>query len=672
MFKKLNKKIVSVITATTLVFANTMALMPDNIVFADEGINYEFEDGVFDNCQAESWTVIDESAKGNSCDISDWSGTGFAYIEQKGDSITVPVVVETEGLYELVIRYCQPFDPVKKVQYLNINNVNQGDISFPYSESFTELSAGYVKLNAGENDIQIKGYWGYTLFDYLIVKEADESIVNLSPTRTLVNENSSDITKRLYNYLCDIYGKNILAGQQEYCGSHNYNYADSELSDNESEFEYILETTGKQVAVRGFDFLNYNTTSYWDDHAAERIVEWGNDVGGIATLCYHWGVPNDEGDAKFYYKSEAYTDGTTFSVTKALQEGTEENEILMADIELLASKLQIVEDANVPILFRPLHEAEGAWFWWGAEGPEACKELYYLLYDQLTNVYGLDNLIWVWTGYTYQTSPDWYPGDEYVDIIGYDKYNAVDGLPNLSSISSTFYNLVASTNGKKMVTMSENDSIPSLENLQNDGAAWLWFCPWYNNYLTSSQINPKESLIEIYKSDYCITLDELPDFRTYPLDGYGSDETTTTESETTIEEISSSDETSSVSITETSETTVTESTPFESTDSSDVVTTVSTDITTTEVSTTEETEVTETTPVGFVPFYGDVDLDGEISLADIIQLNKFFVGAVEFNASQKENADCYYDGEIKMSDNLTIARYLCRQIEITDLGPKRT
>ena len=235
MFKKLNKKIVSVITATTLVFANTMALMPDNIVFADEGINYEFEDGVFDNCQAESWTVIDESAKGNSCDISDWSGTGFAYIDQKGDSITVPVAVETEGLYELVIRYCQPFDPVKKVQYLNINNVNQGDISFPYSESFTELSAGYVKLNAGENDIQIKGYWGYTLFDYLIVKEADESIVNLSPTRTLVNENSSDITKRLYNYLCDIYGKNILAGQQEYCGSHNYNYADSELSDNESE-----------------------------------------------------------------------------------------------------------------------------------------------------------------------------------------------------------------------------------------------------------------------------------------------------------------------------------------------------------------------------------------------------------------------------------------------------
>lgn len=666
MFKRLSKKITSIITATALVFINTLTAMPINPVFADEGIKYEFEEGNLDNCKAESWTVIDESVKGNPCDISDWSGTGFAYIEQKGSAVTIPVTVEKDGLYEIIIRYCQPFDPVKKVQYLNVNNVNQGEVSFPFCESFKELSAGYVKLNAGQNAIQIKAYWGYTLFDYLIVKEADESIVNLKPTRTLVNSNASDSTKRLYNYLCDIYGKHILAGQQEYCGSHNYNYSDSELTDNESEFEYILETTGKQVAVRGFDFLNYNTTSYWDDHAAERIVEWVNKVGGIATLCYHWGVPNDEGNAKFYYKSDAYPDGTTFSVTKALQEGTEENAIIMADIELLASKLKILQDADVPVLFRPLHEAEGAWFWWGAEGPEACKQLYYLLYDQLTNVYGLDNLIWVWTGYTFQTSPDWYPGDEYVDIIGYDKYNAYDGMPNLSSISSTFYNLVASTNGKKMVTMSENDSIPSLENLINDGAAWLWFCPWYNYYLMSETVNLKENLIEIYNSDYCITLDELPDLKTYPLDGYGNDETTPSEDETTTVEVSTSDEVSSV--TETSEVTSTESTPSEGTGSSDIVTTISSDITTTETSATEETEVTETSSIIFVPEYGDVNLDGSISITDIIELNKYFVGTVRFDERQRENADCVHDGKIGMDDAMAIAQYLCGKMDKSDLG----
>jgi len=108
-------------------------------------------------------------------------------------------------------------------------------------------------------------------------------------------------------------------------------------------------------------------------------------------------------------------------------------------------------------------------------------------------------------------------GDDVVDIVGYDKYNAVDGLPNLSSISSTFYSLVQSTDGEKMVAMTENDSIPSLENLLKDKASWLYFCPWYMNYLTSEQNNPVENLIEIYQSDYCITLDELPDLKTYPL-----------------------------------------------------------------------------------------------------------------------------------------------------------
>ena len=104
-----------------------------------------------------------------------------------------------------------------------------------------------------------------------------------------------------------------------------------------------------------------------------------------------------------------------------------------------------------------------------------------------------------------------------VDIVGYDKYNAVDGKPNLSSISSTFYSLVQSTNGQKMVAMAENDTIPSLENLEKDRARWLYFCPWYMNYLTSEQNNPADNLKEIYNSEYCITLDELPDLKSYPI-----------------------------------------------------------------------------------------------------------------------------------------------------------
>lgn len=487
-------------------------------------ICYEFENGKTDGGKifTEGWKGnTAEDGSGEDYDLTNASNGGFSFLDQKGTTISVEVEVEEAGLYELTVCYCEPSDPNKKVQYLNINGVNQGEISFPHNLTFEETSGGIVMLEKGVNVIEFKAYWGYTYFDYLTVKPADESLKTLSPDRQLSNPNASDSAKRLYNYLCDQYGNHILSGQQEYCGSHNYNlYADPDnyIKDNEQEFEYIQEKTGKMCAVRGIDFLNYRSNATWDDNAAERTIQWVNEYKGIATVVWHWSVPSEEGstDCNFYVES-ASANYTTFSISRALEEGTWENEVLMADIAEIAKQLTKLKEADVPILWRPLHEAEGGWFWWGAEGAENCKKLYRLLYDQLTNVYGLDNLIWVWTGYAYSTSPDWYPGDDVVDIVGYDKYNAVDGLPNLSSISSTFYSLVKSTDGKKMVTMSENDSIPSLENLLNDKAGWLYFCPWYMNYLTSEQNNPVDNLIEIYNSEYCITLDELPDLKSYPM-----------------------------------------------------------------------------------------------------------------------------------------------------------
>lgn len=487
-------------------------------------ICYEFENGKTNGGKifTEGWKGnTAEDGSGEDYDLTNASNGGFSFLDQKGTTISVEVEVEEAGLYELTVCYCEPSDPNKKVQYLNINGVNQGEISFPHNLTFEETSGGIVMLEKGVNVIEFKAYWGYTYFDYLTVKPADESLKTLSPDRQLSNPNASDSAKRLYNYLCDQYGNHILSGQQEYCGSHNYNlYADPDnyIKDNEQEFEYIQEKTGKMCAVRGIDFLNYRSNATWDDNAAERTIQWVNEYKGIATVVWHWSVPSEEGstDCNFYVES-ASANYTTFSISRALEEGTWENEVLMADIAEIAKQLTKLKEADVPVLWRPLHEAEGGWFWWGAEGAENCKKLYRLLYDQLTNVYGLDNLIWVWTGYAYSTSPDWYPGDDVVDIVGYDKYNAVDGLPNLSSISSTFYSLVKSTDGKKMVTMSENDSIPSLENLLNDKAGWLYFCPWYMNYLTSEQNNPVDNLIEIYNSEYCITLDELPDLKSYPM-----------------------------------------------------------------------------------------------------------------------------------------------------------
>lgn len=606
---KMKKKIVAM-AAAAAVLSSVSVPVASADKSAEQVLKYEFEDGMTSGGKifANGMQGVKLEDLPAETDLTGFTGSGFSYLDQKGTTVSVEVDVPEAGLYEMAISYCEPSDPNKKVQYLNVNGVNQGELCFPYTPSFKETSGGVVNLKKGKNTIELKAYWGYTYFDYLTLKPADESLTNLSPTSTLSNPNASDSAKRLYSFLRDTYGNHIIAGQQEYCGDHNYNSwkdPDTYIKDNEAEFEYILEQTGKQPAIRGIDFLAYNTTSAWRDHAPERCIEWTNKYKGIVTATWHWNVPTEKGstDTAFYVESASAT-YTTFSISNALEEGTWENEVLLADIDLIAQELTKLKEADVPILWRPLHEAEGAWFWWGAEGPEPCKKLYRLLYDKLTNEYGLDNLIWVWTGSTFPTSAAWYPGDDVVDIVGYDKYNAVDGLPNLSSISSTFYSLVQSTDGQKMVAMSENDSIPSLENLVNDKAAWLYFCPWYMNYLTSEQNNPVENLVEIYQSDYCITLDELPDLKTYPINGINEPSESTTSPKTT------------------------------------------------------KPPVTTTTAADDTK-YGDANCDGKVEIADATLILQYLCNKDEYQLSKQGqiNADCCNVGDgVTASDALAIQK----------------
>lgn len=574
---------------------------------------YEFEDG-----KTEGGKIYSDGINGvkkedfpEKTDLTNFSGKGFSYLDQKGTTVSVEVEVEKSGLYELTVCCCEPSDPNKKVQYLNVNGVNQGELTCPHSFSFEETSAGVINLKKGKNTIELKAYWGYTFFDYIKIKPADDKLNNLSPTRQLSNPNASDSAKRLYNYLCDVYGKHIIAGQQEYCGDHNYNLwndPDTFIKDNEAEFTYIYEKTGKYPAIRGIDLLAYNTTFEWRDHAPERAREWVTKYKGIVTMTWHWNVPLEKGskDTAFYVESTGNTPFTTFSVTNAVTEGTWENEKILADIDLIAEELTKLKEADVPVLWRPLHEAEGGWFWWGAEGAEPCKKLYRLLYKKLTEEYKLDNLIWEWTGSTSPAASEWYPGDDVVDIIGYDKYNAADGLPNLSSIASTFYSLVQSTDCQKMVAMTENDSIPSLENLVNDKAAWLYFCPWYMNYLTSEQNNPVDNLIEIYNSDYCITLDELPDLKTYPIRG---------SSEIIVKE------------------------------------------------TTETEKISETAIV-----YGDLNNDKSADLTDLSILSIYLMDRYPTDERFMKAADVTADGEVDIRDLAHFKRYVCK--ENVTLGPK--
>ena len=256
----MDKRVLKSMSAVVAAVMACLSVVPSFGSFAETaaGTNakiYEFENG-----STSGGKIFSNGTEGlkrggdwsDETDLSNFSGKGFSYLDQKGTKVSVEVEAPEKGLYQLSFCYCQPSDRNKKVQYLNVNGVNQGEVTFPYNESFGEVPGGIVLLNKGKNTVELEGYWGYTYFDYLKVEPAPDHIANLSPTTELSNPNASESTKRLYSYLRDQYGKHIIAGQQEYCGSHNYNSWNSPdvfIKDNEAEFEYILDKTGKQYAV---------------------------------------------------------------------------------------------------------------------------------------------------------------------------------------------------------------------------------------------------------------------------------------------------------------------------------------------------------------------------------------------------------------------------------------
>jgi len=454
-------------------------------------------------------TIDDKTIKG------EFSGKGFVYLVE--GSLTMNLTVPEDGIYEFSARVAQIGSQSESQQIISINKVDF-KYSVPYAEEWIDFDFGMYTLSKGDNIIKFEPQNGYVAYDKFTVKKTTTTVAS-----TLSDPKATPEAQKVQDYLVSVYGKKIISGQQEiYGGGNNGDY--------ELEFKYIYNLTGKYPAIRGFDLMNYNPLYGWDDQTTQRIIEWVNNRGGIATASWHLNIPK---------KLENYTLGQILSWTEctygtdsdfktenALVEGTKENDYWNLAIKLLAEQLKKLQDANVPLIFRPLHEAEGnpntdgsrAWFWWGKAGAKTYVQLWKYLYNKLTKEYDLHNLIWEQNLYVWNAdSALWYGGDDYVDIVGYDKYNVVynrhDGKtsgPNLDAETQIFYALVKSIGNKKMVAMAENDSIPGVNNLITEKAGWLYFLPWYGENLMDEGNNSKEDLKEIYTNEYCITLDELP------------------------------------------------------------------------------------------------------------------------------------------------------------------
>ena len=127
---KNRKRRLSLLVASALAMT-TLLSFPGSTVSSEALTTYEFEQGVIDRAKLydAGWTETNEA--GDTYDCTNPSGDGFVYLTDKGSSVTCTVEMEQAGLYHMNIRYLQPNDTNKKVQYLNINGSNQGEVTFP-------------------------------------------------------------------------------------------------------------------------------------------------------------------------------------------------------------------------------------------------------------------------------------------------------------------------------------------------------------------------------------------------------------------------------------------------------------------------------------------------------------------------------------------------------------
>lgn len=413
---------------------------------------------------------------------------------RKRDSGDWSVELPADGAWRLDIRYRAAHELARR--RLGVDALCQGDVLLPGSagkEACVEVAT--LQLQAGPHVVAVNGDWGAADILGLQCVAARERATPALPF-SLNSPDASRQARQVMAYLKTVHGQGILTGQ------HTGMAAGGEI-------RYLENQTGRRPALRGFDLLGYSSAVMppgmtheaieevvANRGSVEEAIRWWKDRCGLVSVCWHWYSPLAGRDKAFYTKN------TDFDFEAALIPGTPGHEGLVKDMDLIAGQLGRLRDEGVPVLWRPLHEADGGWFWWGARGAEPYKVLYRWMHERFTVHHALNNLIWVWNA----PAPDWYPGDDVVDLAGSDTYAPAGNHGPLTASYDLTFGLAG---GRKPVALSENGPIPDMDELTRSRTPWLWYMTWAGMAMDEKMV-PLEHLRRVYRHPYAVTSDRLP------------------------------------------------------------------------------------------------------------------------------------------------------------------
>ena len=302
-----------------------------------------------------------------------------------------------------------------------------------------------------------------------------------------VNSKASPEAKALLEYLYSLKGKSTLSAQHNYPSPKEYTRST----------DSIIAMTGKVPAMWGTDI------SELDQSLVDEVVRQYK-KGCIITLMYHQVKPFDHDSLGFSKSIKGMV--TDEQWKQIVTPGTEYHNQWLAKIDARAELLKKLRDVNIPVLWRPYHEMNGMWFWYGNRpGKEGIQKLWKIMYERYVNYHQLNNLIWVWNT---NAPRDWkddeaypyewfYPGPKYVDILAADIYK--------NDFKQSHHDQLVELGKGKLIALGEVGNLPAPEILDQQ-PQWVWFMCWAH---FPWAYNKLEQVTGLYKSPRVFTLDEV-------------------------------------------------------------------------------------------------------------------------------------------------------------------
>lgn len=258
-------------------------------------------------------------------------------------------------------------------------------------------------------------------------------------------------TISLYQNLMNLKQSGMMFGHQDDLAYGHGWYAQAGRSD-------VKDVCGDYPAVFGWelghlelgDEMSLDSVYFAD---IRKHIQFVYEKGGVNTISWHLRNP---------YTGGSSWDVSSKEVVASILPGGAKHELFLTYLDHLATFFQSLKTNDgtaIPILFRPYHEHTGSWFWWGKDlcSVEDYVALWRFTVDYLQNEKGIHHLLFTYSSDRFQTKADYlerYPGDDVIDILGFDLYDRGPDFPNLLNNCAKNVSEMAAEKGK-IATVSE-------------------------------------------------------------------------------------------------------------------------------------------------------------------------------------------------------------------------